>query len=126
MYGRTASECLRRFEEATAPGVRVRPGSVSEFVVDQFQPWISSRVQPDSLSRYDSTWRNHVAPTIGARTWSELDLATFQAMLNHLPTDSARRAARALTVQIVRLAVALGHAAPSLVDVVALTSVAVR
>lgn len=44
VYGRTPEQAVARFNKAIGAGsARVRPGSISEFFVDEYWPWQTSR-----------------------------------------------------------------------------------
>ncbi len=112
VYGRTKDECIQRYQKALSAGSsRVRPGSISEFYATQFDGWIRSRVQPETVDRYDSEWLAMVGPSFGHLTFAELTPAIVQSAFTASPRSaSSKTNARGLLLQIVRLAVATGLA----------------
>lgn len=74
-YGRTAEDALKAYNRAIGAGeLRLRPGSISEFFVTDYAPYMKEvrRVQVESLARYDSAWIKSVCPAIGNMLFSEL------------------------------------------------------
>lgn len=125
VYGKSESICQDKYRIAMGIGeVRVRPGSIAEFVVIHFIPWLSKRVQSESLNRYDVSWRHHICPAFGHRLFSELDPVTVQAgLLREGLEPSSIDLGRGLFMQIVKLAIALGKATP---DVLTMIQIAYR
>lgn len=112
VYGRSPEECERRYLEAIGAGaIRVRPGSISEFVVESFDAWITPRVNADSKRRYDLTWRTHVGPAVGHLLFEELTPQAVQAaILGEGRSASAQIGAKNILGQIVNLGISLGRA----------------
>lgn len=115
VYGKSEPICQEKYRAALGIGpVRVRPGSISEFVVLQYVPWLEGRVQaetltPDSLSRYDHAWQSIVAPALGHLLFSELTLQSIQTTFARPEFGgSTKTLAKTVLSQIVRLGIALG------------------
>lgn len=125
VYGRTVDDVQRRWLEATGQGpVRVRPGSISEFVVTHFTAWILGRVQPDSFHRYDVAWRTHLGPTLGHLLFDELTVAGIQdAISEGVRAPASREMAKGLLGQIVKLAITERRCDPATLHMVSMAKV---
>lgn len=112
MYGRSPDECIANYNKAIGTGtVRVRPNSISEFVVTVFTPWQAKQVQKDSLSRYDVAWRNHIGPAFGHLLFSELTANNVQdGLLRKGLSPASIGVGRTLLSSIIKLAIAEGRA----------------
>lgn len=110
IYGKTRELCLDNYAKALGAGtVKVRPGSISEFIVTTFTKFIAASVQAESVDRYDSTWRLHLGPVIGHYRFSELTFAIVTDQFQKLDGHK-RTSARSLFIQIVKTAIAHGEA----------------
>jgi integrase len=111
VYAMTQEAVLEKWLIATGQGpVRVRPGSIAEFVVTTFAPWQAPRVQPDSLRRYDAIWKLHLGKDLGHLLFSELEPAIVEAALIGCGAPASQALGRGVLKQIVTLAIAHGWA----------------
>lgn len=116
VYGRTPEQAVARFNKAIGAGsARVRPGSISEFFVDEYWPWQTSRVQPETYERYDHAWRISVGPAIGHLRFNELR----PTHLSHALTfsgkgGSTQSSAKTVLLAILKLAALRGRASAEL------------
>lgn len=111
VYGRSAEECEAKYARALGFGeVEVRPGSISEFVIQHFAGWQASRMQADSFRRYDTIWRIQIGPHVGHMLFSELTPEAIQQALHSGKSGSVQNLAKSLLGQIVNLAIVHGWA----------------
>jgi integrase len=122
VYGRTQDEVMRRYNEAIGAGAfRVRPGSISEFVVVHFEPFQRSRIQRISVERYHGVWLCHVGKTFGHLLFSELTPAIIQnGLLAGDAAPATRQMAKSLLGQIVKLAVSMELCEPHVIHMVSI------
>lgn len=124
VYGRTEDECL---EKATRGTFKVRPGSVSEFIVLTFTPWITLRVQPESTARYEGLWLRQIGPVFGSLLFSEFTPQNVEERFASMDgSSSTKRNARSLLIQIVKCAIANGKATPAQLAMVQLVKLPKR
>lgn len=126
VYARTSEQCLLKYKDALGIGaIRVRPGSISEFLAVKFAPWQASQIQGESIDRYDSTWRIHLGPAVGHYLFSELTYGRIESIFAEF-TPGVSASAKSLLTKIVRYAIAHGNATPELLTAVQLIKVAKR
>jgi integrase len=107
VYGRSPEECLRKYNEKLGLGtIRVREGSIAEFAVLSYIPWIETQVGIDTFNRYDHSWRTIVGPALGNRRFSELTPAIVQkAFSDSSLGGSTQQSAKTVLLGIIKLAI---------------------
>ncbi len=107
-------ECRRKWREACGIGeIRVRPGSISEFVVLHGSRHLHSRTDnPDSLRHYATSWERRLGPTIGHLLWSELTPDIVQEVLTLGNSASIQHQDKIVFNHLSQLAIIMGLANP--------------
>lgn len=125
VYARTEPEVQTKYQRAIGAGsVRVRPGSVAEFVVTDYVPHQSSAVQSETFARYDHAWRTCVGPAIGSKLFSELgpdDLVKALKGSGH--GGSTQSSAKTVLLSILKLAVLRKRCPVELVAIASLITI---
>lgn len=122
-YGRTEADALSNYRRAIGEGeLRLRPGSISEFFVLDYAPYMADirGLQDESLSRYDSAWKKSVCPAIGNLLFSELTAQNREAKFIEAigeGSPSAKGLAKTVLLGILKRAVTAGKCSPELVAV---------
>lgn len=82
-YGKTEELCLMDWREKMGlNAVRLRPGSVAQFVVAAgFWEWLGARVSALSLERYKTVWNKQLGPQFGTVRFDEITPALAQSRL---------------------------------------------
>jgi integrase len=111
VYGRTAHECLQKYNERLGGGrCEVVRGSVAEFVATTFAIWLDKRrLKSTTLARYDHAWKTVLFPAIGDHKFAELTTTMIQSVFSNSAYQPSTLAnAKNVLGQIMKLAVAEG------------------
>lgn len=110
----TPQECLTKWREACGIGpVKVRPGSISEFMVLHGEAYIKSRSSnPDTFNRYSTAWEKRVGPAFGHYQFGELTAEVIQQGLTLGASGSTQQTDKIVLSHLVRLAVVMGVCPP--------------
>lgn len=113
MYDTNKAQCIAKYEAALGIGqVKVRPHSISEFMVLHFREWDAGRVSALSNERYDVGWRHQLGPQIGHYRWSELTPQLVQDALKGCGSPSTQELAKTIFKKMARYAIALDAQLP--------------
>lgn len=113
VIARTEAQCLEKWRIATGKApVRLRPGSVAEFVeLHGFWAYSAARMQQSSLDRYKLVWNNHVGPNFGTVRFDEITYTLAQERIALCgKSTSSKELSKTVLLQIVAMAKASGVA----------------
>lgn len=128
-YGKTEAECLGNWRELLGlNAVRLRPGSVGQFVEKaKFWEWMSGRVSAMTLERYKILWNHQIGPAFGTTRFDEITPSVAQEkLLTCGNSPSVRENAKSLLGQITKLAIASNDADASVQVAISLAKVGQR